>query len=35
MNRYEALQLRLVVPGKVNAMAINSVGPKYCVLGKI
>lgn len=33
MNRYEALQLRLVVPGRVNAMAVNSAGPKYCIIG--
>lgn len=31
IHRHEALQIRLVVPGKVNAMAISATGPKYCV----
>ncbi|KAK7061157.1 hypothetical protein SK128_004741 [Halocaridina rubra] len=33
MNRYEALQLRLLVPGRVNTMTVNACGPKYCVVG--
>lgn len=33
IHRNEALQIRLVVPGKVNAMAVSPTGPKYCVIG--
>lgn len=33
IHRHEALQIRLVVPGRVSAMAVNPTGPKYCVIG--
>ncbi|XP_045609756.1 WD repeat-containing protein 18 isoform X2 [Procambarus clarkii] len=33
IHRHEALQIRLVVPGRVNAMAVSSTGSKYCIIG--
>ncbi|XP_042237295.1 WD repeat-containing protein 18-like isoform X2 [Homarus americanus] len=33
IHHHEALQIRLVVPGRVDAMAVNSTGPKYCIIG--
>lgn len=33
IHQHDVQQIRLVVPGKVTAMAVNPVGPKYCIIG--
>ncbi|KAK3895865.1 hypothetical protein Pcinc_000478 [Petrolisthes cinctipes] len=32
INRHDNLQMRLIVPGKVNALAVSSRAPYYCVV---
>ncbi|KAG0715390.1 WD repeat-containing protein 18 [Chionoecetes opilio] len=33
IHQHDLQQMRIVVPGKVTAMAVNSAGQKYCVIG--
>lgn len=33
IHQHDVQQIRLVVPGKVTAMAVNSAGQKYCIIG--
>ncbi|KAK3893385.1 hypothetical protein Pcinc_002817 [Petrolisthes cinctipes] len=32
INRHDTLQMRLIVPGKVNALAVSPRAPYYCVV---